>query len=194
MIEYSICGDCLIWQANGDDTGFSDSPDMEVHNAAVRTAPRLNVSDVDLGFSWHECDSCHDNFGGERFQAFSDEVESLTAADIEAVWGGYVECALWADAPRDEDGFDADFTEADIDSLRPAVVAFVEANADDFDLYMTYHPAVHFGHDLWLTQNHHGAGFWDRGLGELGKRLTTAAHAEGSVDLYLSDDGIVRAS
>lgn len=31
------------------------------------------------------------------------------------------------------------------------------------------------GHDLYLTSNHHGAGFWDRGLGELGDRLTEAA-------------------
>ncbi len=28
------------------------------------------------------------------------------------------------------------------------------------------------GHDFWLTRNGHGAGFWDRGLGEVGKKLT----------------------
>lgn len=32
------------------------------------------------------------------------------------------------------------------------------------------------GHDLWLTQNRHGAGFWDRGLGKLGEQLTEIAH------------------
>lgn len=35
------------------------------------------------------------------------------------------------------------------------------------------------GHDFILTRNHHGAGFWDRGLGDLGDRLTTAAHVYG---------------
>lgn len=35
------------------------------------------------------------------------------------------------------------------------------------------------GIDFWLTRERHGAGFWDRGLGELGNRLTAAAHAYG---------------
>jgi hypothetical protein len=45
------------------------------------------------------------------------------------------------------------------------------------------------GHDFWLTRNRHGAGFWDRGLGELGERLTKAAQSFGESDLYLGDDG-----
>jgi hypothetical protein len=48
------------------------------------------------------------------------------------------------------------------------------------------------GHDYWLTRNHHGAGFWDRGLGELGDKLTEAAHNDGSVELYLGTDDLVR--
>jgi hypothetical protein len=35
------------------------------------------------------------------------------------------------------------------------------------------------GHDFALTRNHHGAGYWCRDLGDLGDRLTTAAHAYG---------------
>lgn len=38
------------------------------------------------------------------------------------------------------------------------------------------------GHDLWLTRSGHGTGFWDRGLGELGDRLTEAAKSYGSPD------------
>lgn len=44
------------------------------------------------------------------------------------------------------------------------------------------------GGDFWLTRNGHGAGFWERGLGELGTRLTEAAKAYGTSDLYLTDD------
>lgn len=44
------------------------------------------------------------------------------------------------------------------------------------------------GTDYWLTRNRHGAGFWDRGLEQLGTELTAAAHADGSLDLYRSDD------
>lgn len=45
------------------------------------------------------------------------------------------------------------------------------------------------GHDFLLTRNRHGAGYWDRGLGEIGRKLTEAAHTFGSCDLYVGDDG-----
>lgn len=45
--------------------------------------------------------------------------------------------------------------------------------------------SAHFGHDLLLTRDHHGAGFWDRGLGELGEYLTERAEwLGGSADLF----------
>ena len=45
------------------------------------------------------------------------------------------------------------------------------------------------GHDFWLTRNGHGAGFWDRGIGETGDTLTEASTGFGGVDLYAGDDG-----
>lgn len=45
------------------------------------------------------------------------------------------------------------------------------------------------GHDFWLTRNGHGAGFWDRGLGDVGDQLSEAARAHGAMDAYLGDDG-----
>lgn len=49
------------------------------------------------------------------------------------------------------------------------------------------------GHDFALTRNHHGAGFWDRGYGDLGDRLTVAAQSFGeSGAWYREDDGFVR--
>lgn len=48
------------------------------------------------------------------------------------------------------------------------------------------------GHDFWLTRNHHGTGFWDRGHpDELGDRLTAAAEKFGDFSLYVGDDGQV---
>ena len=47
------------------------------------------------------------------------------------------------------------------------------------------------GRDFWLTRNGHGAGFWDRGLGVIGDRLTKAAHAYGEVALYVNDDNLI---
>lgn len=42
-----------------------------------------------------------------------------------------------------------------------------------------------FGHDFWLTRNGHGAGFWDRGLGEFGDILSKWADTFGGVDLFV---------
>ena len=47
------------------------------------------------------------------------------------------------------------------------------------------------GHDFWLTRNGHGAGFWDRGLGQLGDDLTDAAKSFGSCDAYVGDDNSI---
>src|SRR5215213_9921810 len=49
------------------------------------------------------------------------------------------------------------------------------------------------GHDFWLTRNRHGAGFWDRGLGDLSNRLSDASKVYGEVDLYVGDDGQIYA-
>ncbi len=37
-----------------------------------------------------------------------------------------------------------------------------------------------------------GAGFWDRGLGAVGARLSDAARAYGEVNLEVGDDGKIR--
>lgn len=45
------------------------------------------------------------------------------------------------------------------------------------------------GHDLWLTQNGHGVGFWDRDLGEHGDTLTEHADKFGVRYVFLDEDG-----
>ncbi len=102
---------------------------------------------------------------------------------------GYEECADFADAPRDEDGIEEEsegWASETLERMAADVVAFVEAEwADVQELEPTQ-----VGYDFWLTRNHHGAGFWDRGLGELGERLTRAANAYGEAYLYVGDDGL----
>jgi hypothetical protein len=45
------------------------------------------------------------------------------------------------------------------------------------------------GHDFWWTRNGHGAGYWDRGLGEHGDKLSALAKTYGSCDIYVGGDG-----
>lgn len=123
---------------------------------------------------------------------------------------GYIECALWAetchyeeDQTDDRSFQDHGYDETDLAPESFAKIIedctdFQEANAADLELYCQEYQSRHdytseacAGHDFWLTRNGHGAGFWDRGLGELGERLTRAAKVYGSVDLYLGDDGLI---
>ncbi len=105
----------------------------------------------------------------------------------------YLECALWSSTEVSEDGDMGECLDENygVEDFAPEALAaavkdcedFQEANADDLaDI-----DDEQAGHDFWLTRNRHGAGFWDRGLGDVGDRLTEAAHAYGSVDLYAHD-------
>jgi hypothetical protein len=50
--------------------------------------------------------------------------------------------------------------------------------------------AEQLGHDIWLTRNGHGTGFWDRGYEQqVSDRLCAAADKLGSSDVYAGDDG-----
>ena len=104
----------------------------------------------------------------------------------------YIECALWSspsgtDEAEFMDGIDAELAEETWATMRTDVLLFIAANAGDL---LDMDPEQ-VGHDLWLTRNRHGAGFFDRGLGERGERLTRAAQALGERTLYLGDDGLI---
>lgn len=124
---------------------------------------------------------------------------------------GYIECALWAETwDHSEDGGNDESFEAagyGADDIAPEALKqlesdcadFQEANAADLEAYCTQYGSVRgehsgmacAGHDFWFTRNGHGAGFWDRGLGALGERLSAASKAYGSCNLYLGDDGLI---
>ena len=114
------------------------------------------------------------------------------AAKLSPFVVAYIDCALWAST--DDDGEPLDQYTADdlTDRARAQMIedcaAFAETYAED--LALTEADDMQHGHDFWLTRNGHGAGFWDRGYkAELGRRLTDGAHAYGSCDLYVTDEG-----
>lgn len=128
----------------------------------------------------------------------------FTNSEREAFFDGYVECALWSSTHyEDEDdsgtpmddivGAD-DLADEAKASIREECDAFLDGEYDDLLAYCDERSLEHAGHDFWLTRNGHGAGFWDRGLGELGGRLSNASKPYGSCDLYIGDDGKVYSS
>ena len=124
--------------------------------------------------------------------------------DIERFLHAYIVAALWSSTDENGEPLDAVFSVEDIApetlaSMREDCADFIQSNAADLAEYSArmgneqWSGEDRAGHDFWLTRNGHGAGFWDRGLGELGERLTSAAKVYSSVDLYAGDDGLIYA-
>lgn len=140
-----------------------------------------------------------------------DPVREYTAAELDDMVQGYLECALWASTdydhedPNEEDegepfqlddryGID-DIDEETVRQAREDCAAMLSLpDAGEYMRRIDTHgegggPAAWYGHDFWLTRDGHGAGYWDRGLGDLGDRLTAMAKPYGEVSLYVGDDG-----
>jgi hypothetical protein len=110
----------------------------------------------------------------------------------------YLACALWASNDDEGEPLDSLYGFGDID------LASVTAATAEIEAFLAECAAAGLGldgisdeligHDIWLTRNHHGAGFWDRGLGDMGDKLTEIAHSLGGCDAYVGDDGKVHLS
>lgn len=133
----------------------------------------------------------------------------------QAVLLAYVSCALWSEGcmgsatsahadPSKCGGEDCDSSLShDLnfghDDLSAAAARDMEADVEGFiksclqerpNCFDCMDDAA-IGHDFWLTRNGHGAGFWDRGLGELGEYLTAMSKPFGSAMLYVNANGEV---
>ena len=130
---------------------------------------------------------------------------------------GYVEAALWSstDNAEENDGepLDKNYNENDI---APETLARMRADCMEFLNHClggrliaiaerleaegrwslpagaNCSVTAYAGHDLWLTRNGHGCGYfdndWPKGIGEGLDRL---AKEFGPYDLYLGDDGLI---
>jgi len=116
--------------------------------------------------------------------------------EVDPIWpkflNQYLETAIWAGhdpetgRPLDQDYSVNDFAESAIEQAIAETNEFIKDNHEDLEL--VGNESQH-GHDFFLTRNGHGAGFWDRGYGAVGKRLTAAAKRYDESDVYVGDDG-----
>ena len=106
----------------------------------------------------------------------------------------YITCALWSstddrDVPLEDNYSINDFSSFSINQIEDDCTDFQRANATLISEAHTIQPDYDdgmAGHDFWLTRNRHGAGFWDRGLGEVGKELSQEAIVYGESNLYVA--------
>lgn len=124
---------------------------------------------------------------------------------LDAFTVAYIEAALWSSTYETEDREDNPMDDGEhelADETRDKMIADCEQfQAENADLLSQWYESCgesieRAGHDFWLTRNRHGAGYWDRSNdgtpeGKIGRALTDAAHAFGSVDLYIGDDGLI---
>lgn len=117
---------------------------------------------------------------------------------LDAFTNAYLLAALWSSTDNSNDqGGDPLDKNYDISDLAPEAVA--QAKTDCATFQKKAESLLRFvsdkeddeqaGHDFWLTRNGHGAGFWDRGLGSAGEKLTELSKKFGEIDIYVGDDG-----
>lgn len=121
---------------------------------------------------------------------------------------GYAVAALWSSSDSSGESF-LDAAGYGVIDIAPETAERMITDCDEFlatlaangisremlaDLYQVNDgdaPLNWAGHDFWFTRNGHGAGFWDRGFGELGDELSEIAEDSGMVNLYVGDDGLI---
>jgi hypothetical protein len=131
----------------------------------------------------------------------------MNLKDIDDFTRHYLIAALWSSSDGEIESL---LDEYSLDDLAPEAVAKAYSDCQEFQSYnerllvqayqfyrdsgMAAHPDAGSpeacaGHDFWFTRAHHGVGFWDRGMGDLGRQLTEQAQRFYEVDLYVGDDG-----
>lgn len=122
---------------------------------------------------------------------FYDNGDGITMSEVTRA---YLSAALWTSDGDDERPLESQYSLTDLTfetiiNAEKVCTAFAAANADTIESAGLTQAQV--GHDLWLTRNGHGAGFWDRDIGEAGTLLTTACEFLGEVYAIETGNGQV---
>lgn len=96
----------------------------------------------------------------------------------------YLECALWTDEIEEKTIYDVGASTQT--AAKNDIKSFLEKAAEHLDGWTEQE----IGHDFWLTRNHHGTGFWDRGKPG-GEKLTEIAHTFKELNVWVSELGII---
>lgn len=123
-------------------------------------------------------------------------IEPYSDSEIDIATDQAMVTLLWSAGDRcDEEGnslypWDSKFSVSDFApnqrvKMRELIAAFMTANLEALvrsghtaDAWGNIDKIEQIGHDYVLTTGGHGVGFWDRGLGELGDKLSDVCRAE----------------
>lgn len=124
---------------------------------------------------------------------------------LKDVVDGYIQAALFSTNDESDDSggepLDANYSESDLSpraltQIKRACALFVKQNRKAIEKFkdVAKKDDADVGHDFWFTRAGHGVGFWDRGAGEVGEKLTAAAKRFGEMYMYLGDDDKIHVS
>jgi len=108
----------------------------------------------------------------------------------------YIEAMKWATTDGDDDNYLEEY-ELSEEAQQAAVIAcarLLQVHGKDLELVIDLHPHYTYsdvGHDLFLTREGHGAGFWDRDLGHYGDVLTKYCEGIKSCNPCVGDDNLI---
>jgi hypothetical protein len=101
----------------------------------------------------------------------------------------YIEAMFFADTPEEESWSFDDLHESALQKIKADCATFC---ADQKTLDLIEGEEKQAGHDLWLTRQGHGAGFWDGDWPkDAGEYLTARANQLGECWPYKGDDGVI---
>lgn len=149
---------------------------------------------------------------GEGFQGYATRSEAHTAArqlaaqlwtfddeEVLEITSAALDCLVWSetvivgdsDEPIEADSLGLDFSAEAIDTMTGKVRSFLALCAEGQIPVRLVGDLGQIGHDLVLTMNRNGTGFWDRGNGALGTLLTHWADSLGNISVWVreSEDG-----
>lgn len=114
-------------------------------------------------------------------------MDEESSSDLRLVTQSYLVTALWAEFM---DHLENEWSDEALKRAQDDVSNFLVEIREHIDAYLASGFPIHgIGHDFWLTRNHHGAGFWDRGLPNgLGEILTSVAHKFGELNIEVGGD------
>lgn len=106
---------------------------------------------------------------------------------------GYIEAAMWAsNATDDTTGEEYESLESfAVEDLDSESLERMKADCEKFQAenkkLLEGLDEVEAGRDFFFTRCGHGVGYWDRGLGEVGKKLTKACEPWGSIYFWVEN-------
>lgn len=165
--------------------------------------PEYHLDVHDDHDTWRKLDSFTQGYIEAMF--FTETSPAFSFSDIEK------DREAWLDAEREGQSDGTIPSDATFADLAPESLASIIADCRKFqeqhDVSLQcaysrggskgYYDSEDAGRDFWYTRNGHGVGFWDRGLDEVGAKLSeVCGHgtAFSNRDVYLGDDNKVHLS